>query len=246
MKTLFLRLTASFDARVRRERYLIALALLGGVALIVWSALINPAHMRRVAAERGLGEQRAQLAALAAQTQALQAEGQAPEARAAAELAGLKQQLEALNARYRALGGSLVSPQQVGALLEGLLGRQAGLRLLSLRTLPVAPVLGAKEAAALRSVATPAAAPAAATGPANGAVNGSGTGANAAAGLYKHGVEIKLEGGYADLVAYLERLEKSPQKLLWNSVTLSAENHPRLVLTLTVFTLSLDRTWLAV
>ena len=237
MKTLFLRLTASFDARTRRERYIIALALLGGIALIVWSALIDPAPVRRVVAERSLGEQRAQLAALAAQTQALQAPGQTPEALAAAELAELKRQLEALNARYRALGGSLVSPQQVGALLEELLGRQAGLRLLSLRTLPVAPVLGAKDAAALRPTAgTAAASPATAAGPANGA----------AAGLYKHGVEIKLEGGYAELVAYLERLEKSPQKLLWNSVTLSAENHPRLVLTLTVFTLSLDRTWLIV
>ena len=245
MRALWLRVMAGFDARARRERYLVALALLGGVALIVWSALIDPAHMRRLAAERGLAEQRAQLAALAAQTQALQAEGQAPEARAAAELTQLRQQLEALNARYRALGGSLVAPQQVGALLEELLGRQSGLRLLSLRTLPAAPVLGAKEAA--RPVASSAAA-AAPAGSALSAAPGAEAKAsgNATAGLYQHGVEIRLEGGYAELVAYLERLEKSPQKLLWSSVTLSAEKHPRLVLTLTVFTLSLDRTWLIV
>ena len=42
------------------------------------------------------------------------------------------------------------------------------------------------------------------------------------------------------------RLEKSPQKLLWSRVSLSADKHPKLVLTLTVFTLSLDRTWLIV
>ena len=236
MKALFLRLTSSFDARARRERYLIALALLGGVALIVWSGLIDPAHVRRVAAERGLAEQRAQLAALAAQTQALQAPGQTPEALAAVELAQLKQQLDTLNARYRELGGSLVAPQQVGALLEELLGRHSGLRLLSLRTLPASPVLGAKDAAAAKLTR-----PANVANAADAAASG-----RAAAGLYKHGVEIRLEGGYAELVAYLERLEKSPQKLLWNSVTLSAEKHPRLVLTLTVFTLSLDRTWLIV
>ena len=34
--------------------------------------------------------------------------------------------------------------------------------------------------------------------------------------------------------------------LLWNSVALSAVGHPRLVLTLTVYSLSLDRTWLVV
>ena len=59
-------------------------------------------------------------------------------------------------------------------------------------------------------------------------------------------MEIKLEGGYADLAEYLARLEKSGQKLLWERVSLSAEQHPRLVLTLTVYTLSLDRAWLIV
>lgn len=236
MKTLFLQLAASFDARTRRERYLIALALLGGVALIVWAALIDPAHARRVAAERSLVEQRAQLAVLAAQTQALRAPGQSPEAQAAAELAALKQQLEALNARYRALGGTLVAPQQVGALLEELLGRQNGLRLLSLRTLPAAPVLGAKETAAVKTE----------TAAKPGGAAPQETAGDGAAGLYKHGVEIRVEGGYAELVAYLERLEKSPQKLLWNGVALSADDYPRLVLTLTVYTLSLDKTWLIV
>ena len=142
-----------------------------------------------------------------------------PENQARAELQGLQQELARLNERFVALESTLVPPQRIPALLEEMIGRRSGLRLVSLRTLPVKPVLEPK----------------------------SGAGAPAAgAALYKHGVEIRLEGGYAELVAYLERLEKSPRKLLWNSVTLSAENHPRLVLTLTVFTLSLDRTWLVV
>jgi MSHA biogenesis protein MshJ len=35
-------------------------------------------------------------------------------------------------------------------------------------------------------------------------------------------------------------------KLLWSNVALAAEQHPKLVLTLTVYTLSLDRAWLIV
>ena len=70
--------------------------------------------------------------------------------------------------------------------------------------------------------------------------------AKPAAGLYKHGVEIRLEGAYAELADYLVRLEKTPQKLLWSNLVLSADKHPKLVLTLTVYTLSLDRTWLIV
>lgn len=70
--------------------------------------------------------------------------------------------------------------------------------------------------------------------------------ANTSAGLFKHGVEIRLEGNYQELTAYLERLEQAKSKLLWSSVTLVAEQHPKLVLTLTVYTLSLDRAWLIV
>lgn len=66
-------------------------------------------------------------------------------------------------------------------------------------------------------------------------------------GLYKHGVEITLEGSYQELSVYLERLEQAKSKLLWSSVSLSAEKHPRLVLTLTVqYSLSLERAWLIV
>ena len=225
MKSFFLGLAEKFDALAKRERYLVAVALLGGVLLLGWTTIVDPARSRSRVAERAIVEQRAQLATLAAQLQALQT-GPNPEALAAAELVEIKQQIKALYERYAALGGSLVAPQQVAGLLEEMLGGKSNLRLLSLRTLPVAPVLETKERAPAAAVNPPAAA--------------------APAGLYKHGVEIRLEGGYAELADYLQRLEKSPQKLLWSSVSLSAENHPKLVLTLTVFTLSLDRTWLIV
>ena len=60
------------------------------------------------------------------------------------------------------------------------------------------------------------------------------------------GQVAKLEGSYQELTAYLERLEQAKPKLLWSSVSLSAEDHPRLVLTLTVYSLSLERAWLIV
>ena len=218
MKSFYLGLADKFDALALRERYLVAVALLGGVLLIGWTMIVDPALARSRVAERAIVNQRSQLATLAAQTQALQAPDKNPEALAGAELAELKKRLSALNARFAALGGDLVPPERMAGLLEELLGRKRGLHLLGLRTLPAASVLEPK---------------------AGGVEAG-------AAGLYKHGVEISLEGGYAELTEYLAQLEKSPQKLLWSSVTLSAETYPKLVLTLTVYTLSLDRTWLIV
>ena len=142
----------------------------------------------------------------------------------------MKTKLGELAARFAVMENSLVPPERMPNLLEALIGRNSGLRLISLRTLPVTPVLD-KGAAKAPEGALPADKP---------------VEAPPAAGLYKHGVEIRLEGGYQELAAYLARLEKSPQKLLWSSASLSADKHPKLVLTLTVFTLSLDRTWLIV
>ena len=222
MKALFLNLTAKFDALAVRERRLLAAALLGGTVLLSWSLFIDPALTKTRSAGRFQIEQQAQLTALNAQMAALNSPAQNPDTQALAELESLKKEIAALGEQFSALEASLVPPQRMSSLLEDMIGRRSSLRLISLRTLPVTPVLDKKEGADVPGAARP------------------------AAGLYKHGVEIRLEGSYAELADYLARLEKSPQKLLWSNLVLAADKHPKLVLTLTVYTLSLDRTWLIV
>jgi MSHA biogenesis protein MshJ len=71
--------------------------------------------------------------------------------------------------------------------------------------------------------------------------------ANAGAGvegIYQHGVEIRLAGGYNDLVNYLAELEQMPQRVMWNSVRFEVIRYPRNEMTVRVYTLSLDRNWL--
>lgn len=231
MKALWLQLATRYDALSSRERWMVAAAVLGGIVLLGLMLVIEPAMQRAALAERASAEQRSQLAGLQAQMLALQSPGQDPDVAARAELDGLKKTLGELGSRISAMEGSLLPPERMPGLLEDLIGRSSGLRLLSLRTLPVSPVLD-----------TPAA-----KAPEGGEVGDKPADTTPpAAGLYKHGVEIRLEGGYQALAAYLARLEKSPQRLLWSNVSLSADKHPKLVLTLTVFTLSLDRTWLIV
>ena len=53
-----------------------------------------------------------------------------------------------------------------------------------------------------------------------------------------------LEGGYGDLLSYLQAMEALPQRVLWGSVSLKVEQHPRSVLTLRVYTISRERHWL--
>jgi MSHA biogenesis protein MshJ len=68
----------------------------------------------------------------------------------------------------------------------------------------------------------------------------------AAEGIYQHGIEIRLAGSYNDLLNYLAELERMPQRVMWNSVSLTVEKHPRNIMVLRVYTLSLDRNWLIV
>lgn len=65
-------------------------------------------------------------------------------------------------------------------------------------------------------------------------------------GLYRHGVELVLEGSYAGFAAYLERVERMPYGVYWGGLELDATAYPKLSMKLTLYTLSQDKAWLAV
>lgn len=235
MKTRWLEFASRFDRLQSRERWLVALAVITGIVLIGFSLFVDPAMKRAHLAERQLAEQGAQVTALQGQIRALQEPGRDPDVLAQTELVALKAQLSANTTKLEAMEDSLVSPQQMAVLLEDMIGQVSGLRLLSLKTLPVAPLVSSKATGSTGAEplgAVPA--------------NAEATPEAASGGLYQHGVEIRLEGSYQQLTAYLQSLEQSKTKLLWSRLSLTAEDHPRLVLTLTVYTISLDRAWLIV
>ena len=238
MKSMWQTMTARFDALQRRERRLIAVAILGGIVMIGSMLFIEPSLKRTQLAEKNIAGYRAQLSNLQAQMTVLQAPERNPDVAARAELERLRKQLEELSVRFKTLESTLVPPEQMAGLLEDMVGKRSGLRLLSLKTLPVA-LLVAKDAKATKESKESEKEKPADAGETSASREKSGS-------LFKHGVEIRLEGSYQELAAYLERLEKSRMKLLWSSVSLSAEKYPRLVLTLTVYSLSLDQAWLVV
>lgn len=62
--------------------------------------------------------------------------------------------------------------------------------------------------------------------------------------IYRHEVVLELVGNYLDLLAYVQELEKKPWQLYWGQASLTVEQHPQAVLSLHVYTLSLDQKWL--
>lgn len=240
------RLAARFDAMSQRERALVAVAVVVGIAVLGKSLFVDPALARAAGAERQVQQQRGEVATVEAVLQTVRAQLAAdPDAANKARLAALQAEKAEVEAGLRAVEDRLVSPERMNALLERMLARHSGLRLLSLKSLP--PVnLAAPATASASPPAAPSAVNPAAAGPEASGAAGSPAVATEAAGLYRHGVELRLEGSYADLHAWLAQLESAPQRLLWGDLRFEVVEHPRAQLTLTVFTLSADKAWLTI
>lgn len=205
-----------YAALSRREKVLVALALILVPLLIGETLFAEPQRNRVATLQNKLVQQSATAAELKTQIQLLQQRLQIdPDAGAKAELASLKNDQIDIEARLQQLDARLVRPEQMNGLLERLLARHAGLRLLSLKTLKPQSVLQQAEGEADDSF-----------------------------GLYRHGVEIRLEGSFAELQAYLLQLERSPQGLLWGGLHYEVSAYPRAEMRLMVYTLSADRSWL--
>jgi MSHA biogenesis protein MshJ len=64
--------------------------------------------------------------------------------------------------------------------------------------------------------------------------------------VFRHTVELSVSGGYFDLLDYLAALERMPQRVFWDGFELSVAQYPQSVLKLTIYTLSLEKSWLTV
>lgn len=129
-----------------------------------------------------------------------------------------KQQLTDDEAYLQGLHDRLVAPEKMAALLEQVLNKNGRLQLLNLQTLPAAPLTMAKSGATTALEKQ----------------------------VFKHGVQITVRGSYMDLLQYLTELEQLPTRMFWGKAEMKVEQHPDAVLTLTLYTLSLDKTWLQI
>ncbi len=217
MKARFKQVAERINAMSLRERVLIFLMLAAALLAVVINLALDPLAAQRKSLADRLAEHQAQLQALHAQSQALaETLKQDPDAANRARLAELSERRSALQAEFAALEQGLVAAGQMPQLLRDLLGRHPNLSLVGIKTLPPRALDG--EAAQ--------------------------TDKNAA--VYVHGVELTVEGRYPDLVAYLADLERSRWRMYWGGAQLAVQQYPLSHLTVTLYTLSLDKTWLSV
>jgi MSHA biogenesis protein MshJ len=213
-----------FDERSLRERALVVAALL---AVVVFAA----DHLALAPLQNNWSAQRhhASVAIQALQQRQSEIAAQAAQALAAdlqqrRDLSTWRERVEQGDAALRQLGGNLVSANEMVAVLQAVIDRSKGLKLRSLQSMAPTAV-GSNAGFAIPAI------PAIPAKPVKGQ-------------LYRHGVEIAVEGSFADLLAYCAALETLPQHLLWGGMKLAADKHPQIVLTLRLYTLSVDRNWL--
>lgn len=64
--------------------------------------------------------------------------------------------------------------------------------------------------------------------------------------LYRHGVELQLQGSYLATLAYLKRLEKLQWRFEWQSLIFEVQEYPKGTVMLEVYTYSTERDWIGV
>jgi MSHA biogenesis protein MshJ len=223
------KLAAKVDSMSLRERVLIFLAAAFVLVALVNALFLDPLLAQQknlsgqvIQQQEKIKEKQAEIEAL------LQAQKDDKDSPLRRRLLDAKQLLAEGETWLQSNRERLVQPERMADLLEQVLRKQGQLQLISLQTLPVTPLIEK---------------------PAKGAGNepeAETAGAELEKQVFKHGVRITVSGSYAALLQYLNVLEKLPAKMFWGMAEMKVNKYPDTELTLTLYTLSLDKTWLQI
>ncbi len=225
MKSYWKLISSKVDDLSIRERMMMFVAAGFVVISVINALLLDPLTLRQKSLSLQIEQQQEKNKELQAELQALlvakQSDATSPLRLRIAELKVLLgNQEDYLKGRR----DRLVEPEKMAHLLEQVLSKNSHLQLVSLKTLPVSLLIDKPSAQ-----------------------EGVQESADAQAKqIYKHGVQISVRGTYLDLLNYVSALERMPTQMFWAEADLVVEQHPDSVLTLVLYTLSLDKTWLTV
>ena len=228
MKRYWERVRTLIDDMTLRERAMIFVAAAFVVISLMNVTLLDPLFAKQKTLSTQLVQQQEKMKELQAQMQnLLQAKRDEEHSPLRVRLAQLKQQLQEQDGYLQSRRDRLIEPGKIADLLKRVLNKNGRLQLVELKTLPVSLLIEKPQVVAANS-------PDGQKQPAPQKQ------------IFKHGVQITVRGGYLDMLRYVTELEKLPAQMFWGEASLSVEKYPDAVLTLTLYTLSLDKTWLAV
>lgn len=236
MKQYWQRFVTRIDALSLRERAIVFVMAALVVLMAMNAIVLDPLYAKYKLLSEQVKQDQTKTAEIQQQIQQkIQAQAIDPDEADRRHLQQLVNQTLQMQSALVDMQKGLVSPERMAALLDDILKRNGKLRLLSLKTLPVTG-LNEPEPASAKTVA-PVAGTATNTAGEKAAEQATGT-------VYKHGVELTVQGGYLDMMNYMAALESMPWQVFWGKAKLTVDEYPKANLTLTLYTLSLDKKWL--
>lgn len=210
-----------FDERPIRERVLISITVLVLIVLAGWELWVAPAvaqveHYRVELAD--LEQTRADL--LAQETGLQQQLREDPSAELRERIAGRERRLARIDQQITETTGRLIPPRAMVVMLQEMLATEDRLELKGVQLLAPEPVYADGSAAVPDD--------------------------DREALLYAHEVDITVQGGYLEVLGYLERLEAMDERLSWVLLEYETGEWPAGTARVRVRTLSLEPVWLGV
>lgn len=242
MNSQWAQLSAKIDGMELRERVLVFVAAVSVLTALLKFGLLDPLSNRQTALSAQMQQQQQQLSELQnkAQMQSASQNQHNNELDALRNhLTQLKQQLQEQDEYLQSRQDRLVEPNMMPGLLRQVLDKNDHLQLVELKTLPVGLLI--EKPVASNDAGAAAAKPADQNMGVRGQLQ-----SNVQKRIFKHGVQITVRGGYLDMLRYVAALEKLPMRMFWGEASLIVDKYPDGELTLTLYTLSLDKTWLTV
>lgn len=226
MSPAIVKLFEQIDSRILRERVLIFLTLLA-VIFLIWNFLVQSTFDReskrlQAEAEKIAIEHKALETHITTLTMAMASD---PAITKTKELGSLVANISEVESRLSGLSQGLISAEQLPKVLEDVLRRTASVKLLQVRTLAATELQ-------LGTVKTNSA------GTTTPEVRG--------AGVYKHGVLIRVAGNYSQLIQLMTEIEALQWKFYWESLDYTVKEYPNAEIDIRVFTLSSEEGLLGV
>jgi len=237
-------LESRINERTRRERLLLAAAL-AAVALVAWNTLVRVPMVQEqtqaVQRARQAQQQAAQFDASAAQIRqqidVLSGNGQSE------RLQQLHAKIDRVDKALKARTARVISPAQMVKVLRDVLAGDKHLKLIALRNTGVEPVItearpGAKKPGDRKGKA--------AQDNAGETASGDASAQNGVPRVFRHHVEVVVQGRYFALLDYLKRLEGLRWQFQWDQLHIETVKYPVARATIDLSTLSLAEDWIGV
>lgn len=219
-KQLWQKYTARVDGLTLRERGMLFAMAAAVIIFLIFFLFLNPSYQAQKAMLTQMNGQEDRIAGVEAEIQTVMlAASVDPDAADKARLLKVRADAQALRASLMQMQQGMVPAERMSGLIERVLRSHRSLQLKSMRTM--AP--GEGEAAP---------APSAGASPPPPQL------------LHKHGVQLVVQGNYVDLVDYMHALEDMQGQIFWGQAQLRVDTYPTSTLTLVMYTINLDQTWL--